>query len=190
MMWCDMIRYDAVRHDTIRYVMIWYDMIWYDMIWYDITLYYDTVLTGKITDDDDCHCRHEIDSFVDWCDNNYFELSVDKTRKLLIDFKKNKVLPSREQRVNGVEISKYLGIILDSALRRKKNTDAILREAHTRFYCLRKPRSFNVSRQLVQLFCTSTIASALTFGLTCWGREWVKQDSSRINWSEGGGGLL
>ena len=64
-----------------------------------------------------------------------------------------------------------------------ENTDAILnlKKVHTRLYCLRKLRSFDLCSQLLQLFYISTILSVLAVGLTCWGGNLTKQDTSRMN---------
>ena len=58
----------------------------------------DTGLTGLITDDDDSHYRQQISSFVDWCDRNYLQLNVGKTKGMIIDFRRNQ----REH--SGIEI--------------------------------------------------------------------------------------
>ena len=46
----------------------------------------DTVLTGMITSNKDQTYLQEIESSVDWCDNNYLELNVSKTKEMIIDF--------------------------------------------------------------------------------------------------------
>ena len=51
----------------------------------------DTGLTGQITDDDDSCYRQEIDHFIDWCDQNYLQLNVGKTKEMVIDFRKKKL---------------------------------------------------------------------------------------------------
>ena len=48
----------------------------------------DTVLIGKITDDDDSHYGQELGRFVDWCDRNRLKLNVSKTKEMVTDFKK------------------------------------------------------------------------------------------------------
>jgi hypothetical protein len=145
----------------------------------------DTALTGQITDEDDRHYRQEIEDFVEWCDRNYLELHVGKTREMVIDFRKNKRRPDpvviKGTEVERVESYKYLGVLFDNALNWKQNTEAIVKKANTRLYCLRKLRSFNVSSQLLQMFYCSSIVSVLTFGLTCWGRNLCKRDQDRLN---------
>ena len=46
----------------------------------------DTALTGLITDNDNSHWRQEIDRFMQWCERNYLELHVGKTREMIMDF--------------------------------------------------------------------------------------------------------
>ena len=124
-------------------------------------------------------------AFVEWCDRYHLKLNIHKTEELVIDPRKNKAAPSPVM-IKGLEIErvvtyKYLGIIIDNSLLWVENTDAILKKVHTRLHCLRKLRSFDLCSQLLQSFYTLTILSVLTFGLTCWGGNLRKQDTSRIN---------
>ena len=48
----------------------------------------DTVLTGLITNDFDNEYVHEITSFVNWCKMNHLVLNIDKTKEVVIDFRK------------------------------------------------------------------------------------------------------
>ena len=52
-----------------------------------------TVLIGMITGDDDSHYRQEVDRFFDWGDRNCLKLNVSDTKKMVIDFRKNKAAP-------------------------------------------------------------------------------------------------
>ena len=76
----------------------------------------DTALTGQITDDDDTDYRQEIDNFVDWCDDNYLHLNVDKTKEMIIDFRRNRAALTpiiiKGAEIQQVETYKYLGIII------------------------------------------------------------------------------
>lgn len=145
----------------------------------------DTALTGQITDDDDTHYRQEVQDFVHWCDRNYLELNVSKTREMIIDYRKNRVEPDpiviKGKGVERVQTFKYLGVVFDSSLSWKHNTDAIVKKTNTRMYCLRKLRSFNVAPQLLQMFYSSVVCSVLTFGSTCWGGNVSKQDRDRLD---------
>ena len=105
----------------------------------------------------------------------------------MIDFRKNN-FPLSPVIIKGAEVEwletyQYLGIVLDNALRWNENTDAILRRAHGRLYCVRKLRSFGVRSQFLQMVYRPMpmISSVFTHGLTCWGRIVSKQDTSRID---------
>jgi hypothetical protein len=145
----------------------------------------DTGLTGLITDDDDSHYRQEIDHFVEWCDSNYLELNVSKTKEMIVDFRKEQHALSdikiKGEPVERVDSYKYLGIVLDSKLSWKENTDHIFKRVQSRMYCLRKLRSFNVQQELLQMFYSSIVCSMMTFGLACWGGNVTKQDRNRLD---------
>ncbi|PIK45610.1 hypothetical protein BSL78_17515 [Apostichopus japonicus] len=50
----------------------------------------DTTVTGLITDDDERHYRDEVNLLVNWCHDNNLTLNVDKTKELIVDFRRNK----------------------------------------------------------------------------------------------------
>ena len=145
----------------------------------------DTGLTGLITDDDDTHYRQEIDRFVEWCDENYLELNVSKTKEMIVDFRKNRpVLDDiviKGEVVERANSYKYLGVVIDDKLTWKDNTDHIIKKVHSRLFCLRKLRAFNVQQELLQMFYTSIVCSVMTFGMTCWGGNISGQDRNRLN---------
>ena len=145
----------------------------------------DTGLTGLITDDDDNNYRQEIDSFVEWCDDNYLELNVSKTNEMIIDFRKVKRVHDeiviKGEVVERVSSYKYLGVVIDEKLSWRENTDHIVKKVHSRLYCLRKLRSFNVQQELLQMFYSSVVCSVMTFGLTCWGGSVSMQDRNRLD---------
>ena len=82
--------------------------------------------------------------------------------------------------VEQVDNYKYLGMIIDNKLTWNEHAVKLLKKINTRMYCLRKIRSFNVSKQLLQMFYTSTVCSVLTFGAVCWGGNVTKQDKDRF----------
>ena len=115
----------------------------------------DTVLTGQIIDNDDTHFQHEINSCVQWCEQNYWELNVCKTKETAIDFRRN-IPVSDFVVIKGVELERvetfnYLGVIFDNGLGWKENTNTTVKKAHTRLYCLRKLRTFDTSPKILQM---------------------------------------
>jgi len=67
-----------------------------------------------------------------------------------------------------VESYKYLGTIIDKRLRFDLNTEAICKKGQQRLYCLRKLRSFNIDKTLMELFYKSYIEPVLSFSISCW----------------------
>ena len=145
----------------------------------------DTCLMGLIVNDNDTDYVHEINSFVDWCDNNFLQLNVGKTKEMVIDFRKGSVVPPpvviKGNEVERVQSYKYLGVTFNNELSWSENTDLIMKKVNTRMYCLRKLKSFDVSSQLLQIFFNSIVGSILTFGLTCWGGNLTQADRARMD---------
>ena len=54
----------------------------------------DTAMAGLIGKDDESEFRSQVDNFVDYCDRNYLELNVSKTKELIVDFRR----PSKSPR--------------------------------------------------------------------------------------------
>ena len=102
-------------------------------------------MTGQIKDDDDSCYRQEIDRFVNWCDLNYSQLIVGKTKEMVIDFRRKVPVYSdvviKGETVEKIETYRYLGIVIDHKLSWKQNLKYIIKKTHSRFYCLRKLRS-------------------------------------------------
>ena len=146
----------------------------------------DTALVGQIINDDSSNYLQEINSFVNWCDQNFLELNVSKTKEMVIDFRTTNKTESLPVVIKGAEVErvgsfKYLGVVFDDKLSWDCNTDALVKKVNTRMYCLRKLRSFHVSTHLLELFYSSVVCGVLTFGLTSWGGNLTKFDSGRVD---------
>ena len=92
-------------------------------------------MTGHITENDDTHFQQEIDSFVQWCDQNYLELNVFKTKKMLTDFRRKITMPHfvvREVEVEILETCTYLADVFDDGLSWKEKSVTIVKKAHIR----------------------------------------------------------
>lgn len=50
----------------------------------------DSVITRCIWDRQDKECRVLVNNFVEWAEYNHLLLNVDKTRKLMLDLRRNK----------------------------------------------------------------------------------------------------
>lgn len=89
------------------------------------------------------------------------QLNVTKRKELIVDFRKQRTR-SNPVIINGaavdiVEDYKYTGIPRDNKLDWTKNTDKVFKKDQSRWYFLRKLRSFNVYRIMLQIFHTSVV---------------------------------
>ena len=91
----------------------------------------------------------EVEMFSNWCRDNSLDLTVKKTKEMLIDLRKAPtVIP--DLFIDGVKVErvteyKYLGTILDNKLNFNKNTGFIYKRCLPRIFCLQKLRSLNAS---------------------------------------------
>ena len=63
----------------------------------------------------------------------------------------------------------------------RTHAEAVLKKAHTRLFCLRKLKSFQVRQELLQVFYSSSLSSVLTFGLSSWGGNISKHDKGALD---------
>ena len=80
----------------------------------------DTAMAGLIGKDDESEFRSQVDNFVDYCDRNYLELNVSKTKEMIVDFRRPSKSPPPIL-IKNVEVErgstyKYLGSVLDEKL--------------------------------------------------------------------------
>jgi hypothetical protein len=110
--------------------------------------------------------------FLTWCDDNYLELNVGKTKEMLVDFRRNRTdvaaLTLRGETVERVEEYKYLGTMIDNKLTFTANADMIFRKCRQRMYMLYQLRSLLVSQKVLEQCYRAFIESLLTFSFVCW----------------------
>jgi hypothetical protein len=115
---------------------------------------------------------NEVLKFSDWCKENYLNLNVDKTKELIIDFRKKPTviddLVLDGKKVERVSEYKYLGTVMDNKLNFDTNTKTIHKKCQSRIFCLQKLRSLNVNQSVLGNFYKCFIESVLTFGFLCW----------------------
>ena len=114
----------------------------------------------------------EVDKFITWCNDNYLNLNVKKTKELIIDFRRNpEVIPDlviNDEKVERVLEYKYLGTVLDHKLTFNSNTRVIQKKCQPRIYFLQKLRSLGVNQSVLGNFYRCFIQPVLTFGFLCW----------------------
>lgn len=79
--------------------------------------------------------------------------------------------------------SKYLGVHLNHKLDWTNNTTALYKKGQSRLYLLRRLRSFGVGGggALLRTFYDSVVASAIFYGVVCWGSSITAADRKRLD---------
>ena len=146
----------------------------------------DTAMIGLITDDDDSIYQQQLAMFVTYCDANFLELNVSKTKEMVIDFRTTKKHTPDSVVLKGSDVErvseyKYLGIVMDDKLSWHPHVDFLVKRLNIRMYCLRKLNYFNVNPRILSLFYDSVVASIWKYCILCWGESVTGVDSGRIN---------
>ena len=109
----------------------------------------DTTVIGLIINNNEDAYRVEVRDLSIWCQNNNLSLNVDKTKELIIDFRKTKSdkLPNMliDKPVEVVTNFKFLGIQTSDSLSWSLNISCTINKAQQRLYFLRCLKKYGVS---------------------------------------------
>uniref|UniRef100_A0A8C6LZA4 Reverse transcriptase domain-containing protein n=2 Tax=Nothobranchius furzeri TaxID=105023 RepID=A0A8C6LZA4_NOTFU len=145
----------------------------------------DSAVVGCIRDGQEAEYRELVERFVAWCGNNHLTLNVNKTKEMILDFRRNRVesntVSIMGEEVEVVEEYKYLGVHLDNRLDWRKNSEAVYKKGHSRLHFLRTLRSFNVCSKMLQIFYKSVVESVISSAIVCWGSSIRSRDLKRLN---------
>ena len=112
-----------------------------------------------------------VKEFSDWCEQNFLELNVGKTKEMVVDFKTNRTdvgeLQINGQAVERVQEYKYLGTIVDNQLKFEKNTEMIYKKCRQRMVILYQLRSLMVSNRILMQCYHAFVESILAFSIVC-----------------------
>ena len=132
----------------------------------------DTVIIGRILNDDRNEYLHQVNDFVKWCDVNFLNLNVTKTKEMILDFRKKQTnfppLVIKSENVERVKEYKCLGVIIDDQLSGSANTKSVYSKCIQRIHHLRILRNIGVDKNILSLFYKSMIESVLCFSITVW----------------------
>lgn len=80
------------------------------------------------------HHTEAVEELIEWCNRNYLELNMSKTKELFINFRRAKVnmdlIISMGQPMEMVVNYKYLGTIIDNKLDWSSNIEACCKKAN------------------------------------------------------------
>lgn len=132
----------------------------------------DTTVVGLISDNNELAYREEVKHLVRWCDTNNLILNVDKTREIVVDFRKKQSSHSplliKNAIVEQVSSIKFLGVQITDTLTWSLNTSALVKRAQQRLYFLRRMRRANIPPHILTTFYRGTIESILTSCISVW----------------------
>ena len=144
-----------------------------------------TAMIGLITKDNDSVYIDQVNSFVKYCDTNYLELNVVKTKEMIIDYRKKQQLVTaiiiKGVEVENIETYKYLGLTLDNKLNWHSNADILIKKLNIRMYSLRKLYTFGVNCKVLLMFYNTIIASVWRYCLVVWGGNMTRGDRDRLD---------
>lgn len=85
-----------------------------------------------------------VDRFVEWCENNKLLLNVSKTKELVVDYRRKKMV-TQPVYIQGEEVmvvtdDKYLGVHLNNRLDQMTNSKACLQEGYEQTLLLEETR--------------------------------------------------
>ena len=131
----------------------------------------DTALVGFCNNTDNEY-QLEVQSFVTWCRENYLLLNVQKTKEIVIDFRRTPQVHNdliiNDENVERVSEYKYLGTIINDKLNFEENINTIYKKANSRMFFVRKLYNLQVDNKIVELFYRSVVESVITFGIAAW----------------------
>lgn len=129
-----------------------------------------TTVIGLIKDNDESAYREEVDRLVVWCDENNLLLNTNKTKELIMDFRR-KADTHSPFHINGAAVEratsfKFLGIRISQDLNWSTNCSYLVKKAHQRLFFLRTLKKTHLSSDILVNFYRCTIESILTNCIT------------------------
>ncbi|KAI4876241.1 hypothetical protein NFI96_001158 [Prochilodus magdalenae] len=129
-------------------------------------------VVGLISKNDESAYREEVQRLTDWCRTNNLSLNVDKTKEMVVDFRRTRrdhsPLHIDGSTVEIVESTKFLGVHLSEDLTWSLNTSTITKKAQQRLYFLRRLRKAHLPPPILPTFYRGTIESILSICITAW----------------------
>ncbi|KAI5615351.1 gastrula zinc finger protein XlCGF28.1-like [Silurus asotus] len=121
----------------------------------------DTTVVGLISKNDESAYIEEVQLLTDWCGANNLFLNVDKTKEMVVDFRRAQsdhsplIIDGSSMEI--VKITKFLGVHLAGILTWSLNGSAITRKAQQHLYFLRKLGKGHLPPPILSTFYRGTI---------------------------------
>ncbi len=132
----------------------------------------DTTVVGLIQEDNEQAYREEVRQLVDWCNTNNLLLNVEKTKEIIVDFRKKQhrhtPLIINNTVVEVVSSVKFLGVQITASLTRTANITSLVKRAKQRLFCLRRMRRAHFPSPILSTVYKGIIESILTSCISVW----------------------
>ena len=132
----------------------------------------------------DSFYRRAVEHLVSWCDTNFLELNVSKTKEIVFDFstggREHAPIFIKGEPVEMVQNFMYLGTILNNKLDWAPNVDLRYSKANKRLSCLRRLKKFRIDRKVLEIFFKTTIESTMLFNQLCYYANADSKDTDRL----------
>lgn len=102
----------------------------------------DSAVVGHISDGREVECRTYIIDFVEWSQANYLILNVDKTKELVVDFRRKRTpvepITIQGQKMELVDHYNHLGVHVNCKLDWRDNSDVVYKKGMSKLHYLKE----------------------------------------------------
>ncbi|KAI4876984.1 hypothetical protein NFI96_002431 [Prochilodus magdalenae] len=114
----------------------------------------------------------EVSFLTHWCWENNLSLNVNKTKELIVDFRKQERVHTPIT-INGAAVErvssfKFLCVHITEELTWTEHTTQVVKKAQQRLFFLRWLKRFGMDPRILRTFYTCTVESILTGSITTW----------------------
>ncbi|XP_008431633.1 uncharacterized protein LOC103479143 [Poecilia reticulata] len=132
----------------------------------------DTTIVGLIKDNNEVNHRKELQHLVDWCRINNLLLNIDKTKEIIVDFRRSRPnhtpLLINNKAVEIVSNTKFLGVHITDNLYWTTHITSLVKKAQQRLHFLRRMRRASLPSLILSTFYRGTIEILLTSSISIW----------------------
>lgn len=133
----------------------------------------DTTVVGLIRGDDETAHRDEVQHLALWCKNNNLALNTQKTKEIIVDFRRAKSRAHIPLHISGAEVErvssfKFLGVHITENISWSLNSSSLVKKAHQRLHFLRTLKKAHLCPKILIDFYRCTIETILTNCISVW----------------------
>ena len=128
-----------------------------------------------------------IGHLISWFDESYLKLNLKKTIELFIDKHRARnasilqAVRIKTEDVESVKTFKYLETVLDNNLSFTTHVDTVRKKVNQRMYLIRKLKSFDVDKKMLEMIYRSLVESILTFNIVSFYGDLTVKQKNRLN---------